>query len=152
MVSRGEYKMLKCQNDEECQSRCLSGTHPEHEVELVLPRRPVAHRRHHPAEVFKVEVLEHPRDPRRERGYRQLWYGHELILADVPFVPLVECSEALVQALDLAAVELAAAMFLHLLDVVLRQVQARRRQSLRVGQGQGREVRGRWTRNRFSLP
>ena len=125
----------------ESQSRLAGGTtttkkkmgaHPEHEVQLVLPGRPVAHRREHPAEVLEVQVLEHLRDPRRQGRDGELGYGHQLVLADVPLVPLVQRSEALVKALDLAAVELAAAVLLHLLDIVLGQVQARRRESLRA--------------------
>lgn len=108
------------------------GAHPEHEVQLVLPGRPIAHRREHPAEVLEVQVLEHLRDPRRQGRDGELGYGHQLVLADVPLVPLVQRSEALVKALDLAAVELAAAVLLHLLDIVLGQVQARRRESLRA--------------------
>jgi hypothetical protein len=51
-------------------------------------------------------------------------------------VALVERAEALVQALDLAVVEPAPAVLLHLLHVVLRQVQGGRRETRRGGSSQ----------------
>ena len=108
-----------------------TGAHPEHEIQLLLPGRAVAERRQHATEVHEVQVLEHLHDARGERRDGQLGDAHQLILAEVTLVSLVQRSEALVQRLDLAMVEPPAALLLHLLHVVLRQVQTRRRQAHR---------------------
>ena len=56
-----------------------SDAHPEHELELLLAARAVAERGEHEHEVFEVQVLKHLHDSRRERGYRELGDGQELI-------------------------------------------------------------------------
>ena len=108
-----------------------TGAHPEHEIQLLLPGRAVAERRQHATEVHEVQILEHLHDARGERRDGQLGDAHQLILAEVTLVSLVQRSEALVQRLDLAMVKPPAALFLYLLHVVLRQVQTRRCQAHR---------------------
>ena len=98
----------------------------KHKSQSLLSRRLGAQSADHAHKVFKVLVLEHLHDSRRERGDGELGNRHEFVLRDESFVLLVERAEALIQRLDLARGEFTAAVLLNVLDVVLREIERAR--------------------------
>ena len=123
------------------ESVSVNVVHLEHEQKFLLPARAIAERRQHAHEILEVEVLKHLDHAGRERRDREFGNAEQLILRYVTLVALVERPEAFVQTLNLAMVEASTAVFLHLLDVVLGQVQARRRETPRVASRVARQNR-----------